>query len=155
MHVTVDDVLNSPVLAYPIKFLDMCPLRRSGARSYSHPKRRPRSLLLSRPGLHASVVRHDFTHLGDLEWTRLHTLESASLEAYKYAGITNPLKEFDVAELYCPCSTCGVKWLDSLWLATGGRHPSSSAAERHTWTGILPVNPSGGVIATNPIGATR
>jgi acetyl-CoA C-acetyltransferase len=154
MHVTVDDVLNSPVLAYPIKFLDMCP-RSDGACAVIFASEEKAKKLAPQPAwVHASVVRHDFTHLGDLEWTRLHTLESASLEAYKYAGITNPLKEFDVAELYCPCSTCGVKWLDSLWLCDRGQAPKLVRSGATHMDGILPVNPSGGVIATNPIGAT-
>ncbi len=154
MAVTVEDVMNSPMLAYPVKFLDMCP-RSDGACAVIFASEHMARKLCDRPAwVHASVVRHDFTHLGDLEWTRLHTLEEASLEAYKHAGITNPLKDFDVAELYMPCSTCGVKWLDSLWFCDRGEAPKLVRTGATHMDGILPVNPSGGVIATNPIGAT-
>ncbi len=154
MQVTVEDVLNSPMLAYPVKLLDMCP-RSDGACAVVFAAEEKARKLCDRPAwVHASVVRHDFAHLGDLEWTRLHTLESASRLAYSYAGITNPLKEFDVAELYLPCSTCGVKWMDSLWMCERGGAPALIRSGATHMDGLMPVNPSGGVISTNPIGAT-
>ena len=82
------------------------------------------------------------------------TLERASEVAYKLAGITDPLNEFDVAELYIPASTCGVKWMDSLWFCEKGGAPGLVRDGTFEMAGQLPVNPSGGVIATNPIGAT-
>ncbi len=154
MAVTVEDVMNSPMLAYPVKFLDMCP-RSDGACAVIFASEATAKKLCDRPAwVHASVVRHDFAYLGDLEWTRLQTLESASSLAYKYAGITNPLKELDVAELYMPCSTCGVKWMDSLWFCDRGQAPKLIRSGATHMDGIMPVNPSGGVISTNPIGAT-
>lgn len=154
MQVSVEDVLNSPMLAYPIKFLDMCP-RSDGSCAVIFASERKARKLCDRPAwVHASVVRHDFAHLGDLEWTRLHTLESASKAAYGYAGITDPLRQFDVAELYLPCSTCGVKWMDSLWMCERGGAPALIRSGVTHMGGRMPVNPSGGVISTNPIGAT-
>jgi len=154
MNVTVEDVMNSPMLAYPIKLLDMCP-RSDGACAVIFASEEKAKKLAPRPAwVHASVVRHDFTHLGDLEWTRLHTLETASAEAYKYAGVTDPLKDLDVAELYLPCSTCGVKWMESVWFCDRGKAPGLVRSGATHMSGKVPVNPSGGVISTNPIGAT-
>ncbi|MBU1670443.1 MAG: thiolase family protein [Actinobacteria bacterium] len=154
MHVTVQDVLNSPMLAYPIKFLDMCP-RSDGACAVLFASEQAAGKHCDRPAwIHASVVRHDFSYLGDLEWTRLYTLETASAAAYRYAGITDPLKQFDVAELYLPASTCAVKWMDSLLFCERGGAPGLVRSGATHMDGVLPVNPSGGVISTNPIGAT-
>lgn len=152
--VTVEDVLKSPMLSYPIKFLDICP-RSDGACAVIFAVEEKAKKLCPRPAwVHASVVRHDYTHFGDLEWTFMPTLERASAEAYKLAGITNPLKEFDVAELYLPASTCGVKWMDSLWFCDHGEAPKLIRKGVFDMEGELPINPSGGVICTNPIGAT-
>ncbi len=154
MAVTVEDVMNSPMLAYPVKFLDMCP-RSDGACAVVFASEEYAKKLNPRPAwVHASVVRHDYTHFGDLEWQSMPTLERASQEAYRIAGITRPLEEFDVAELYLPCSTCGVKWMDSLWFCDKGGAPDLIRRGTFEMDGILPVNPSGGVISTNPIGAT-
>ena len=154
MKVTVDDVLNSPMLAYPIKLLDMCP-RSDGACAVIFAAEHIAKKLCDRPAwVHASVVRHDFCHIGDLDWTHLHTLETASTEAYKFAGITDPMEQFDVAELYLPCSTCGVKWLESVHFCGRGEAPALVRSGATHMDGKTPVNPSGGVISTNPIGAT-
>ena len=154
MKVTVEDVMNSPMLSYPVKFLDMCP-RSDGACAVIFAVEEQAKKLCDRPAwIHASVVRHDYTHFGDLEWQWMPTLERGSAEAYKIAGITKPLEEFDVAELYLPCSTCGVKWMDSMWFCDKGGAPALIRAGTLDHGGQLPVNPSGGVIATNPIGAT-
>jgi len=140
---------------YPVKFLDMCP-RSDGACAVIFAAEEKARKMCPRPAwIHASVVRHDYTHFGDLEWQWMPTLERATVQAYKYAGITNPVKELDVAELYLPCSTCGVKWMDSFWFCERGESPKKIIRTGITeMDGELPINPSGGVIATNPIGAT-
>ncbi len=154
MAVTVEDVMNSPMLSYPIKFLDICP-RSDGACAVIFASEEKAKKLSPKPAwVHASVVRHDYTHFGDLEWQWMPTLERATKEAYKLAGITDPLNEFDVAELYIPASTCGVKWMDSMWFCEKGGAPELIRKGILEMDGQLPVNPSGGVIATNPIGAT-
>jgi acetyl-CoA C-acetyltransferase len=154
MKVTVEDVMKSPMLSYPIKFLDMCP-RSDGACAVIFAAEHLAKKLCPKPAwIHASVVRHDYTHFGDLEWQWMPTLERASAEAYKKAGITKPLKEFDVAELYLPASTTGVKWMDSLWFCEKGEAPKLIRSGTTHMDGELPINPSGGVISTNPIGAT-
>jgi acetyl-CoA C-acetyltransferase len=154
MKVTAEDIMNSPMLAYPIKLLDMCP-RSDGACAVIFASGRAAKKICERPAwVHACVVRHDYTHLGDLEWHRLHTLEKASREAYRLAGVTDPKRDFDVAELYLPASTCGVKWMDSLHFCDMGKAPELVRKGVTHMDGELPVNPSGGVISTNPIGAT-
>ncbi len=147
--------MNSPMLSYPVKFLDMCP-RSDGACAVIFATEEKAKKLCPKPAwVHCSVVRHDYTHFGDLEWKWMPTLERASAEAYKLAGITNPLKEFDVAELYLPCSTCGVKWMDSFWFCEHGRGArSSSARAPRRWTDSCPSTRPAGSSPRNPIGAT-
>lgn len=152
--VTVEEVLNSPMLAYPIKFLDMCP-RSDGACAVIFASEEVAKARSQKPAwVHASVVRQDYTHFGDLEWENMPTLERASAQAYKLAGITDPLNQIDVCELYIPASTCGVKWMDSLWFCEHGEAPSLIRKGVFNMDGSTPVNPSGGVISTNPIGST-
>jgi acetyl-CoA C-acetyltransferase len=142
------------MLSYPIKFLDMCP-RSDGSCAVIFASEEKAKKLCPRPAwVHASVVRHDYTHFGDLEWQWMPTLETGSIAAYKIAGITDPLKEFDVAELYLPASTCGVKWMDSYHFCDRGGAPDLIRKNTFDMDGVLPINPSGGVISTNPIGAT-
>ena len=84
----------------------------------------------------------------------LRTLRDASQAAYKKAGITDPLKELDLIELYEPVSWAELSFLDALWLTERGKIRDLVDKGVTTMEGELPVNPSGGVLCTNPIGAT-
>ena len=78
----------------------------------------------------------------------------AAREAYEMAGITDPFNQFDVAELYIPASTAGVTWMEALGLCDEGGGPRLIRSGVTEMGRELPINPSGGVLATNPIGAT-
>jgi acetyl-CoA C-acetyltransferase len=102
----------------------------------------------------ATNSRHNFTYLNDLNHGELQTLASASKAAYKKAGIKEPLKAFDVAELYLPYSFAGLKWIEELGFCKRGEGPKLVSEGVTDMGGELPVNPSGGVLSSNPIGAT-
>jgi len=153
-RVTLDDVRNSPMLAYPIRLLDMCP-RSDGACAVIYASENKARKITDTPAwVVTTTTRHDYTHFGDLDWTIMQTLEEASKAAYKKAGIKDPLHEFDVMELYLPASSCAVKWMESLGVCGRGEAPELIREGVTDMDGELPVNPSGGVICTNPIGAT-
>jgi acetyl-CoA C-acetyltransferase len=142
------------MLTEPIKLLDICP-RSDGAAAVIFSSEDKAEKICSRPAwIHAVSVRHDTTWFGDIDYTRLSSLESASRETFQLAGIREPLKELDVCELYFPYSFAGLKWMESIGFCPPGEAP------RLLWDGVtdmggnLPVNPSGGVLATNCIGAT-
>jgi acetyl-CoA C-acetyltransferase len=76
------------------------------------------------------------------------------MEAYRIAGITDPLHQLDVIELYDPASYTLVAWLEHLQLCPPGEGRHLVEEGITAMGGALPVNPSGGVVSTNPIGAT-
>ena len=144
-QVTVEDVMKSPVLAYPIRLLHMCP-RSDGACALIFANEDKATKITSRPAwVLATANSHDYTYLGDVEWRELGmpTLERATEKAYRRAGITNPLKEIDVAELYLPAATCGVKWMDSIGICERGEAPKLVRKGMFNMDGEFPVNPSG------------
>jgi acetyl-CoA C-acetyltransferase len=72
---------------------------------------------------------------------------------YQQAGITEPARELDVAELFIPFSWVAPCVLENLWLAgtnEGWRMIDDGATAT---SGTLPVNPSGGLLGANAIGA--
>ena len=152
--ITVEEVLKSPVVCWPIKLLDICP-RSDGACAVIFASEEKASKLAPKPAwVHAIAAEHDYTYMGDINWEFMPSLEKASARAYKRAGITKPLEEIDVMELYLPASTTGVKWMESLWVCERGQAPKLIRKGFFNMEGELPVNPSGGPLATNPIGAT-
>lgn len=78
----------------------------------------------------------------------------AARKLFARNGIDKPLEYFDVFEMYDPSAWWGLDWLREFFMLDGDEH--IRMLENGEWDrdGILPVNPSGGVIATNPIGAT-
>lgn len=153
-EVTIEEVLRSPMLCDPVKLLDMCP-RSDGACAVIFASEDVAEKTTDTPAWIWGVAnRHLYTFINDVNFHGLHSLKNASTELYQKCGIKEPLKEIDLIELYQPYSFGGLLWLESLGLCKDGEAP------RLVWDGVtdmdgeLPINPSGGVIPTNPIGAT-
>jgi len=153
--ITVEDVMASPMLAYPIKLLDVCP-RSDGAVAAIFAGDGVAQKITSKPAwVEACSVRHTYTWFGDVDYNEgLVSLQRASREAYEIVGIKSPADELDVAELYLPYSYAGLKWIEDLGFCVPGEGPKFIHDGHTDMGGKIPVNPSGGVISTNCIGAT-
>ncbi len=73
---------------------------------------------------------------------------------YRQAGISDPRREIDAVEMYVPFSWYEPMWLENLGFADEGEGWKLTEAGVTELDGDLPVNPSGGVLSTNPIGAS-
>jgi acetyl-CoA C-acetyltransferase len=81
-------------------------------------------------------------------------VEQCAIRLYKRNGITNPRKELGVIESYSPSSWHEVDYYEATKLCEPGKAWQLIEKEV-TWpTGEIPVDPSGGVVSTNAIGAT-
>ncbi len=155
-NITVQEVLDSDMLAYPVRKLDMCPSS-DGAAAVLFAAEDDAKKLSPRPAwVHAAVVAHDQQYMGDSpkRLAEMRSLIEARTKAYKIAGITDPVKELDVAEVYEPASYAELAMYECLAFCPkggGGAHIDAGVSEMD---GELPVNPSGGVLSTNPVGAT-
>ncbi len=153
--VSVEEVMSSKYIAYPLRLFHMCP-RSDGACAVIFAAQERAKRITDRPAWVLGVgSSHGATYLGDaIDWPGLASLEKASQGAYKMAGIGNPLKQIDVAEMYLPAASAGVSWMESVGFCREGEGPKFSRSGATNMEGELPINPSGGVIATNCIGAT-
>jgi len=134
--------------------LDICP-RSDGAAAVIFSREGVAEKRCPKPAwIHAVSVRHDTAWFGDIDYRRLTSLEGAAQEVFGMAGIKEPKKELDVCELYLPYSFAGLKWMESIGLCKSGEAPQFVADGHTGMGGTLPVNPSGGVLSTNCIGAT-
>ena len=75
-------------------------------------------------------------------------------DVYKQARITNPTKDLDCAEIYVPFSWYEPMWLENLLLAELGMGWKMTESGDTSIDGSFPVNMSGGVLSSNPIGAS-
>lgn len=165
MSLTVDEVLASPPVAEPYKLLD-CSLLSDGAAalilaSEAWAARHSRHWG-SRPGVYfvATGCGTDTMRLGDRPYpypglAHFRGKREATRQAYAMAGITDPLHQIDVAELYDSYSGAELQAYEDLGFCDYGQ--GGPLAERGVFDlgGKLPVNPSGGLLGRGaPVGAT-
>jgi len=153
---TVKEIMESPMLAYPIKLGDICP-RSDGAAAVIFAADGVAQKITKIPAwVKAVSVRHTYSWFGDsTDYEKgLVSLQRASKEAYSVVGITKPAQEIDVAELYLPYTFAGLKWIEDLGFCGPGEGPRFVREGNTHMGGKIPINPSGGVLSTNCIGAT-
>jgi acetyl-CoA C-acetyltransferase len=75
-------------------------------------------------------------------------------DLYRKAGITNPRQQIDCAEIYVPFSWFEPMWMENLGFAPEGEGWKMTYEGATALGGDLPVNMSGGVLSSNPIGAS-
>src|SRR5690606_7490989 len=81
-------------------------------------------------------------------------VQAARKARWEQAGIADPLAEIDAAEIYVPFSWFEPMWLENLGFAAPGDGWKLTDKGETEIGGTLPVNPSGGVLSSNPIGAS-
>jgi len=91
----------------------------------------------------------DTYYLGDRDLCR-GQLAKAAKKAYGMAGITNPIREIDVAEICEPYAFQELLWYEGLFFCEEGEGAKLVRSGVTSMEGELPVNPSGGVLSTNP-----
>lgn len=80
--------------------------------------------------------------------------KDTAADVYRQAGITDPRQQVDVVEMYVPFSWYEPMWLENLGFAPEGEGWKMTESGATALDGDLPVNCSGGVLSTNPIGAS-
>ena len=154
VRLTEDEVNNARVITYPIRLYDVCP-NSDGACAVIFASEEKAKKLCSRPAWIKGVgYRGEEQFFGDSEKAVWPSAVEASREAYKMAGITNPRKDLDVAEVYNPFTYQEMLFYECFGFCEFGEAPDLVLKGVFDRDGELPCDPSGGVLCTNPIGAT-
>jgi acetyl-CoA C-acetyltransferase len=149
-NVTIDEVLYSPMRAYPLKELDFPPFS-DGAVAMLLAKEEIAKKMTDTPvWLKGYGNSTDAYYLGHRNMTDLVGLEAAAKEAYKMAGITNPIDQIDVAEVYDAFSVHELMSYEALGFCEKGKGGQFIDNGDTEMNGNIPVNPSGGVLSSNP-----
>ncbi len=164
-RLTVDDVLNSRVLSWPVRLLHCCPTSVGACAVIAAPEERAKKISRNpawvvdwatvRGGLSPPIgaIGQAF-RVGPLGPLWVWSVEQAALKLYRRNGITNPRQQFDVIEAYDMSTWHEIEWYERLHLCE--RNEAWKLVEEGATAlgGDIPVNPSGGVISTNAIGAS-
>ena len=151
MKLTVEDVMKSERVADPLKELDISPISDGAcclilANAERAGKFRSRPVWMKGVGFCADAYQ-----LGDRDLSECKALEKAAAKAYGMAGIRNPRKEIDVAEICDAFSYQELMWTEGLGFCSKGEGGKLAASGATAKGGDIPVNPSGGLLSGHPV----
>jgi acetyl-CoA C-acetyltransferase len=150
LDITVEDVLGSQVLASPIRQLDMKPTS-DGACAMILAREKKAKKLTSKPIWILGVSNcYETNYLGDRDLAECDALVKAAKKAYGMAGITDPMKQINIAEISEEYSYQELLWMEGLGLCGRGEAGKLIDSGVTQMGGQLPVNPSGGMLSGNP-----
>src|SRR4029078_5354625 len=104
--------------------------------------------------IHATALRTEPLAYSGRDQVNPQAGRDAAEALWKAAGITSPIDEIDAAEIYVPFSWFEPMWLENLGFTPEGEGWKLTESGGTGLHGVLPVNCSGGVLSSNPIGAS-
>jgi acetyl-CoA C-acetyltransferase len=146
---TVEDVLHSRTLVEPLTELQCAPKSEGMVAMLLASKERARKLTKKPVWLKGYGCSLDRFYLGDRDLLK-GQLRNAAAKAYRMAGISDPRKEIDLAEVTDPYAFQELLWCEDLAFCGEGEGGDLIDSGVTQIDGDLPVNPSGGVLANNP-----
>jgi acetyl-CoA C-acetyltransferase len=152
--ITMDTVRASPMLWDPVRYLETCPSSDGACAMVITDEPNARRAPKPPAWILGGAMRSEPTMFSGRNLVNPRASRECAADLYRQAGITNPRKEIDVAELYVPFSWFEPMWLESLGFAEEDHGWKLTVDGTTTLGGDLPINPSGGVMASNPIGAS-
>jgi acetyl-CoA C-acetyltransferase len=150
----MEQITESPLLWDPIRYAETCPSSDGAAAMVIGSEKAAEASSRPVAWIHGTAVRSEPTMGAGRDRVNPNAGRDCAKALYAQAGITDPFREIDCAEIYVPFSWFEPMWLENLGFAEEGTgwklvHEGVTALD-----GELPVNMSGGVLSSNPIGAS-
>jgi acetyl-CoA C-acetyltransferase len=155
--ITLEKVKESPMMWDPVRYLESCPssdgaaavvfTNEEGGRAAAAAGRAPAWVL-------GAAVRSEPSQFPGRDPVRPQAAIDCADDVYAKAGITRPREQIDCAELYVPFSWYEPMWLEAHHIAGQNEGWKMVESGATALDGDFPVNMSGGVLSSNPIGAS-
>jgi acetyl-CoA C-acetyltransferase len=154
--VTVDEVMKSKYVAYPLKLLDSSPITDGSAAVILANEETAKKLTDTPVWIKSQGVASGSANLSKREdYLSLDASVEAANQAYRGAGITHPIKQVDVATVHDCFTIAELIAYEDLGLAERGKAVQLVREQQTYKGGAIPVNLDGGLKAKgHPIGAT-
>ena len=153
-RLTEDEVNNARIITYPVRLWDVCPTSDGACAMLFASEKAARKLGKKVAWVKGVGYSGEEYWFGDSDKAEWQCAINASRQAYEMAGITNPRKELDVAEVYNPFTFQEMLYYECFGFCGFGEACDLTLKGVFARDGDLPISPSGGVLCTNPIGAT-
>lgn len=153
-QISVADVMASRRLADPLKLYDVSPISDGAAAMIISGDDFTRSLKGGKAKpvyIKGTAFCSDAYDLGLRDLARSPALVAAAKKAYEIAGIKNPGKEIDLAEVYDAFTYMELMWYEGLGLCPEGHGAEYIKSGATQINGALPVNASGGVLSAHTV----
>ncbi len=152
--ITIEQVQASQMLWDPIRYDETCPSSDGACAMVIGDETSGDAASDGVAWIHATSMRTEPTTFAGRDQVNPQAGRDAATQLWRDAGITDPLSEVDAAEIYVPFSWFEPMWLENLGFMPEGKGWKLTEAGETALGGQLPVNPSGGVLCSNPIGAS-
>jgi acetyl-CoA C-acetyltransferase len=152
--ITLESVQASPMLWDPVRYDETCPSSDGACAVIIGDEAAARASDGPVAWIRATAMRTEPTMYSGKDHVNPRAGADCAAALWRQAGITAPAQEIDVAEIYVPFSWFEPMWLENLGFAEPGQGWRLTEAGETEIGGSLPVNPSGGVLSSNPIGAS-
>lgn len=153
-EVTVDEVVNSEVMAWPVHRLMVSPTSDGACAIILANEKRAKKIIRKPVWISGVGWNLDTSYWTNRDLAYPQYVENAARMAYKMAGIREPKKEIHIVEPYDPFAYKELHHLEGLLLADKGKAPQLTMDGVTARTGNMPACPSGGLLGVgNPIAA--
>ena len=153
-NISLEEVEKSPMLWEPIRYLETCPSS-DGACALVLASEDAAARSPKPPAwIVGTAMRSEPTMFAGRDQVNPQAGRDCAADVFRQAGITDPRAQLDVAEIYVPFSWFEPMWMENLGFAPEGEGWKMTDSGATALDGDMPINPSGGVLSTNPIGAS-
>jgi acetyl-CoA C-acetyltransferase len=147
-------VRDSPMLWDPIRYLETCPSSDGACAMVLTDEDGAKAAPRPPAWVHGLATRSEPVMFAGRNQVDPQAGRDCAKDVYAQARIHNPRKDLDTAEIYVPFSWFEPMWLENLGFAAVDEGWKLTESGATTLGGALPINPSGGVMSSNPIGAS-
>ncbi|WP_419850036.1 thiolase domain-containing protein [Candidatus Poriferisocius sp.] len=152
---TFDQVVESPMLWEPIRFSETCPSSDGACALVLGDEAAGDASTKPVAWIHGAALRSEANNFPGRDEVNPQASRDCADDVFAQAGITDRRAEIDEVEIYVPFSWYEPMWLESLgFCEIGDGWKLVEEGATHLDGGDLPVNCSGGVLSSNPIGAS-
>jgi len=156
-EITVDDALKAPIISWPFGLYDCCAQSDGAAVAVLTRRELAKRFRDDYVLVKAVAIALEANPQADpsFDFLRWKPTVSAAKQAYQQAGIANPFKEIDVAQVHDCFTLTELLTYEDLGLCEKGSAKDHISSGTFALTGELPVNTDGGLKTFgHPTGAT-
>ncbi|MFQ5880597.1 MAG: thiolase family protein [Dehalococcoidia bacterium] len=150
VDVTAEGVMASPMAAFPLRALECAPGSDGACAIVLASEERAKKLSANPAWVKGFGWATETYALGERDLLTGNGLREAARRAYAMARIDDPSRQLSLIELVAPYAHQELLWYEGLGMCEQGRGWRLVEDGTTDLDGPLPVNPSGGVLSTNP-----